>query len=337
MGTRGAILALMLLLAACRGNDAREPFTDNRIPPSLGPADWPPTGWTWGLVQTGREPPQRYGVAAPDDLIRGQVLILPGYGQSAEDEYRLARALVAHRFVVWVLDGAGQGGSGRVSGTRDLGQVESFAPDLTAIEAMIERVTPSDASGPLILVAQAEAAPLALRRLQLGARVTGVVLLDPMAVDPTGGAAPAHEQIIAWARRVGLGRLRAQGGGAWSSGGPEIGAGLSPAAHRAWRTANPDLRMGGPSYDWLAAYHRLRAETDAGGLAGVTIPSLVLGADEDGRERDRLCRALPRCVQQRFDGQDAADQAIVSFAETLAVQGMVTPKWHALSKPSPRG
>lgn len=268
------------------------------------------------------------------------MLILPGYGQAAEDQYRLARALIAERFVVWVLDGAGQGGSGRSSGTRDLGQVSDFNPDLAALKAMIERVVPNDTPGPLILVAQGEAAPIALRRLQLSAAATGVVLLDPGQSDPIAGPPPS-DQAIAWARRVGLGHLRASGGAPWRGDAPEIGAALAPATHRAWRAANPDLRMGGPSYDWLAAYHALNAQVQAQGLGGVGIVSLVLGPAQSSKAsadlRDHLCRALPRCVQQRSDGQDQADQQVVSFAETLAVQGMVTPVSHSLPKPAPRG
>ncbi|HEY2661640.1 MAG TPA: alpha/beta hydrolase [Caulobacteraceae bacterium] len=336
MFARVVTIFLALLVAACGDHDARAPFTDSRIPPSLAAADWPPEGWTWGLVRSGDAPPQRYGMAGPDAVPRGQTLILPGYGEAAEDYYRLARALTARGYVVWVLDGAGQGGSGRISGTRDLGHLDDFEGDIANIGAMIDKALPSDTPGPVILVASSSAGDLALRRLQRGANVTGLVLLAPTRRAPTTGANLPTRNNVLWARRLLLGRLRAHGQAGWSSVGPHREPGLAPQTYQAWRQANPDLRMGGPSYDWLAAFEDLQAQVNRDGLGGVRAPSLILGSTDspktDSDLRDRLCRGLPRCFQRAFSGQDDADRQIVSFVETLTVQGLVTPGAHSLPK-----
>ncbi len=146
--------------------------------------------------------------------------------------------------------------------------------------------------------------------------------------------------MVQWARRVGLGRMRAAGQKGWTSTAPEIGADPAPQTHRAWRAANPDLRMGGPSYDWLAAYRALNADVARTGLNGIAVPALLLrsanSTKRDASYDDHLCRALPRCVQARFEDQGEADQKVVSFAETLAVQGLVTPKGLLFPSPSPR-
>ncbi len=336
MFARVMTLFLAVLLAACGGRDARAPFTDSRIPPSLAAADWPPDGWTWGLIRSGAAPPQRYGVAGPDGVSRGQVLILPGYGEAAEDEYRLARSLTRRGYVVWVLDGAGQGGSGRLSGVRDLGHLDDFDGDVAAVRAMIDQALPSDTPGPVILVASSTASDIALQSLQRGATIAGLVLLAPTRRPPTTGAPSPDQSTITWARRLFLSHLRARGQVGWSSMGPRLRPGLAPQTQQAWRAANPDLRMGGPSYGWLAAFKDLQASVARDGLAGVQAPGLILGPENDLTAdsvlRDDLCRALPRCVQGAFLGQEDADRRIVSFVETLTVQQEVTPGGHGLPK-----
>ena len=68
----------------------------------------------------------------------------------------------------------------------------------------------------------------------------------------------------------------------------------------AWQLANPDLRMGGPSAGWQAAFDDLLSTLRAGGWARVRAPVLVLAdpaAPADERQAQAaLCRALPHCA-----------------------------------------
>src|SRR5262249_31672451 len=105
------------------GHDSRDGFADSRPPPGLAERFYPPEDWAWGFLQVGDAPAQRYGVAAPPVTPRADVLILPDYGESAETWFETARDLTASGYVVWVLEGVGQGGSGRLTGHRDLGHV----------------------------------------------------------------------------------------------------------------------------------------------------------------------------------------------------------------------
>jgi len=324
---RGVTLALVLLLAACGGSDERAPFTDSRIPPSLGSADWPPPGWAWGLIQIGLTPPQRYGVAAPDAPPTIQALILPGYGQAAEDEFHLANRLIKDNIEVWTLDGAGQGGSGRLGGPRDLGQAYSFDPDLIAIERFSSLTIKPTPQAPLVLIADGTAGLTALRRMELGAPgVVGLVLRSPTARAPGGAAASGV--IADWAARLGLKGLRTPGAAGWSRDGPEIGAGADPATAKAWRLANPDLRMGGPSLGWLAAFKALKGQIDANGLGRVATPVLILnGANDPSADRawrDQFCRSLPRCVQARAGTETESERQITAFIAALRSQASVS-------------
>ncbi|HWU13389.1 MAG TPA: alpha/beta hydrolase, partial [Caulobacter sp.] len=124
-------LLLALPLAACGDEDVRAPFADSRTPPSLDVRFQPPAGWAWGYVKVGDDLVQRYGVSAPQGSLRGQILILPAYGESAEAWFETARDLNDRDYVVWILERQGQGGSERATPWRDLGHAASFAPDVT--------------------------------------------------------------------------------------------------------------------------------------------------------------------------------------------------------------
>ncbi|MDR3507073.1 MAG: alpha/beta hydrolase [Caulobacteraceae bacterium] len=338
-----ALLILALCLAGCGRDNDRDAFTDSRTPPSLSAADWPPRGWAWGLIQVGSEPPQRYGVAAPDAVPRAQVLILPGYGESAEDYYGLANRLIARGIIVWSLDGAGQGGSARRLSPRDIGHLESFDGDLAAMDDMTRRVMRPDDPLPLILVAAPTSASLVIRRLQMGApAVTGAVLIAPTRDAPRrpGARLPSAER-LSWSRRLGFSYLRAPGQDGWLREGPEFGGGLSQTVSHAWRLANPDLRMGAPSLGWYGAFGQLQQTIDQKGLGSITTQTLILNPASQTRTqsaaRDRLCRALPRCIQAVANNPDAIDARISELIEALRVQTIVTPPSHALSKAAPGG
>ena len=110
---RGLILGIAAgLLGACSGSGDLAPFAESRTPASLAERFYPPEGWAWGFVRIGEAPDQRYGVAAPNGVPRAEILILPDYGETAETWFETVRDLNHRGFAVWVLEGAGQGGSG---------------------------------------------------------------------------------------------------------------------------------------------------------------------------------------------------------------------------------
>ncbi|HEX7760444.1 MAG TPA: alpha/beta hydrolase, partial [Caulobacteraceae bacterium] len=159
---------MLLTLAACKGDGADEPFVESRTPADLGPRFYPPENWGWGLVQVGNAPPQRYGVSAPPTAVRAQILVLPDYGETAETWFETAGDLNAMGYNVWVLDGAGQGGSGRLTQPRDLGYLRSFNPDLAAVGAMVATVIRPTPTAPLILLGQGVGGMIAVRAIERG-------------------------------------------------------------------------------------------------------------------------------------------------------------------------
>jgi lysophospholipase len=255
------------------GHDNTGPFVESQPPPGLAERFYPPEGWAWGLIQVGETPAQRYGVVGSSGTPRVQVLILPDYGESAEDWFETARDLGATGATVWVLDGVGQGGSARLTRHRDLGEVTSFDSDVAAVRAMIEIVIQPKPSVPLVILGEGQGAIIAMRAAETGATPAALILssLQCRTVSPGRG----------WILALGFGAQRAPGGSGWRRDAPDAFAQHRThdrwrgAVGRLWQIANPDLRMGGPSRDWLAADARLQTEAQSD-VARIQPPTLVI-------------------------------------------------------------
>jgi lysophospholipase len=288
-----ALACLLVLLSGCGGADDRAPFTDSRIPPSLGPGFWAPEGWAWGLIGVGEAPVQRYGVSSTVGTPRANILILTGQGETAEVWFETVRALNAAGHTVWVLERAGQGGSARYGGPHDLIHAPSFDDDIAAVRTLTRTMAQGSPDTPVVLIGAGMGGLVALRAAQQGAAVDGLVLSAPD-LQPEG----ALDGWQVWLAKVGLGAVPQGFGAGWTRDAPNAFArGLTGDRERgglqaAWQTANPDLRMGGVSLGWRGAF--AEAATGAGEAAGNTrTPTLVMAPG--GGEGDAVCRVLPAC------------------------------------------
>lgn len=298
-----AVAALLLLLAACGRGDLMGPFAETQTPPALSPRFYPPEGWAWGFIETGGKPAQRYGVAAGWRAPKATVVILPGYGESAEAWFETASGLIRRGYTVWILERAGQGGSGRYTLPRDLGFVPSFEPDVANVRALVRVVIRPPETSPLILLGHADGAVVALRAVETGLKVDGVIISSPDVASKAVSADTAQ----ALAGRAGLGRLPSADWRPWSRSSPDArGAGLTHDAWRgrvqqAWQTANPDLRMSSPSLGWRGAHQAASraAEADA---SAVKADVLMLLPDKTTKEALALCKGLPRCRSVAVSG-----------------------------------
>jgi lysophospholipase len=281
---------LLLILAACGRGGAREPFAESQVPASLAPRFQPPEGWAWGYVQAGDHPIQRYGVAGPAGRVpHATVVILPGYEESAEAWFETVRALLAEGDTVWVLERAGQGGSERYGSPRDLGFVTGFDPDVANLRALVRVVIRPGPNMPVILLAHADGAVVALRALETGLAADGLVASSPR-LDMSRTTQP-------FAARLGLGALKPPGWKGWTRERPDdLARRQTHDAWRgkvqmAWQTANPDLRMAGPGPGWTAA-HQAASRATSAEIRRVAVPVLMLQPGAAGSE---LCGRMPDC------------------------------------------
>lgn len=295
---RSLVLAgLFLLLTGCGGANDRAPFTESRIPPSLGPRFWAPEGWGWGLIKLGDAPAQRYGVSSTAVAPKASILILTGYGETAEAWFETARDLNALGYSVWVLERAGQGGSERYTGPRELVNVPGFDGDIATTKTLARMIAQGAPDTPLVVLGSGVGGLVAVGTIEGGAPADALVL-SAADLKPAGGLSDWQ----GWLAKVGLGRLPPGPGYGWNREGPDaFTAGLTGdrfrgAVQKQWQTANPDLRMGQPSLGWRAAF----AEASSAALKApstMQAPALALTAEGDGdwAEAEAFCRALPAC------------------------------------------
>lgn len=267
---RGLLLCLAFLLSACGQDGGREPFTESRTPPVISPRFLPPEGWAWGLVQAADYPAQRYGVSSPSTGPLAHIVILPGYGESAEAWFETAADFNARSYTVWVLEGAGQGGSGRFTAGRDVGHIPSLEPDLLGMKAMLRTIIPEDGK-PVIVVGSRSAAPVAILASQAGYGGDALVLLAPWKPASAG----PHDAMMSG---LGLGGLREP----WATGWIRDSQIPSSDRYRAgveqlWQKVNPDLRMGAPSLGGRLALARGWDEAKAA-LPSLKTPVLMISA-----------------------------------------------------------
>jgi lysophospholipase len=306
------VLALIPILAvsACGDGGSRAPFSDSRTPPALGSRFYPPQGWGWGYVRNGEGPIQRYGVAAPPVAPRAVILILTGYGESAEAWFETVSDLNAVGFTVWVLERQGQGGSERETPWRDVGHVDSFDPDVATVRAMVKGVIRPKGDTPLMVIGHSEGGLVALRAAQQGVPMDGLVLSSPafgLAALPRPRSDFAR--FTPAMRTLRLGWIRTPDQPGWRREGPDgFQSGRTHDAERgkvqaAWMLANPDLRMGGRSLGWFAAFFDA-SEAAARDIRNTAVPTLMLEAGRDkvvtATPQGRLCAAMIDCKETRY-------------------------------------
>ncbi|MEI7932687.1 MAG: alpha/beta hydrolase, partial [Alphaproteobacteria bacterium] len=162
MSRLGPIVCLCLALAACGPVRTAEPVANTQLPPHLSAKYWAPEGWGWGVLRVNGKPSLRYGVASPPGMSAGQIIIMTGYGETAEGWFETARFLVDKDYSVWVLEAAGQGGSDRYDGPRDQGQAPDFEADVEGVRALSAAVIRPRPSAPISVIASGTAAPAAI-------------------------------------------------------------------------------------------------------------------------------------------------------------------------------
>ena len=269
-----------------------------RIPSGLETRFYAPEGWTWASVTVKGAAPIRYGVASPSVAARGQVLILTGRGEPAESYFELIGELIARRYIVWVLEGAGQGGSMRDRLVAHRAHAPSADVDVAALDQMVREVIRPKGEQPLVLIADDLGATTALRSLGRGLAVSGAVLDIPALASPVDPATASAAHAV---QGMGLGRTPVFG----------VGAGAPPAGHdpvraglpAAWAKANPGLKLEGATWGWVDAVDTaVQAARDPAALKRIKPPVLMTVGQGNNLAASAACKALPHCKLTAYPG-----------------------------------
>lgn len=220
-------------------------------------------------------------------VARGSILFQAGRGDVFEKYLETLAYWHGQGWSVTAFDWRGQGGSGRLSPDPHVGHVESFALYIEDFEEFWLSWR-AEAVGPVVAIGHSMGGHLVLRAMTEGAITPdAAVLVAPM----LGLNSPIGAGLGEWAARR-LGGIGNDARRAWR--GNEIPA--TTETRQAllthddaryqdeiyWQTAQPDLRLGPPSWRWLieafASTRRMR--TDAR-LADIRVPVLMLVARAD--------------------------------------------------------
>ena len=278
-----------------------EPAIRRAIPADAGVSTWEAAdGW----------PLRRFDRAGAG---RGAILFQGGRGDVFEKYLETLDHWYARGWSVSAFDWRGQGGSGRLGRDPLVGHADDFAPWIADLEGFW-RGWP--AAEPRVVVSHSMGGFLTLRALADGAiRPRAAVLVAPMLGlrSPVGARVG---EVVAHAMR----RLGDPARAAWKD---NERPGLRLDRQRLltndadryadegwWYDASPALRLGPPSWAWLAeaftGTRRLRADPR---LARVETPVLMLVADADALVDPRAALAvaarLPRCTVVRFGAESA--------------------------------
>lgn len=230
---------------------------------------------------------------------RGAILFQTGRGDIFEKYLETFAHWHAQGWSVTAFDWRGQGGSGRLGRDPAVGHASDFAPWIADLAAFWTAWVAAHPDGPHVVIGHSMGGFLALRALADGVIAPrAAVLVAPM----LGLRSP----VGAWLGGVVARAMRALGDPARAAWKEAERPGLKLDRARAltgdaaryadegwWYAQAPALKLGAPSWSWVAAAFaataRLRADP---ALAKVAVPVQLLVADEDALVDPRAAQAV---------------------------------------------
>lgn len=252
---------------------------------------------------------------APAANPAGTVLMLPGFTEFIEKALETIAELRARGYGVVTLDWRGQGLSDRLLANRRMGHIGDMGHFLNDLEQVLDLTRFRELPGPHILYGHSMGGHLALRASHdhpgLFCRV---ILSAPMADIETGAwPRPVAYGLARSAVGFGFGEFYVPGTGPYDEryrgyeGNPLTSDPVRFARIHAQIDANPDVALGGPSYEWFySALRSIRLVNRRSYLSQITVPVLILSAGDEmvvsNRAQHRVASMLPDCRLVSFEG-----------------------------------
>jgi lysophospholipase len=281
-------------------------------PTGLDPAvATPPPGWQWGQFTNAQGAKLRYGHAVPRDA-QLHLAVFGGYTEFAEKYFETLREWHAAGYGVWFLDWRGQGGSDRYHRDRQRAILVDLDHDARDVRDFLQKIVAQPrvcvvghSLGAHILVRylhrypdQSRCAVLSSPTLALG----NVTWMPQWLIDAKLG----------WARWRGQSQDWATDTQEWADTPDRQALSLKMTAdprrravHRAWYLAEPSLRLGGVTYQWVETFLRSSAEVlTPDYLKKIRAPILIGTAADDvlasvDAQRE-AARHLPKATRVEF-------------------------------------
>jgi lysophospholipase len=277
-------------------------------PPALDPAFTAPAGWQWGQFKNAQGAMLRYGWAVPA-APRGHVAVFGGYTEFAEKYFETLRGLYGLGYGVWFLDWRGQGGSDRYHRERERAILVNLDDDARDVHDFLRAKI---AHPRVCVIGHSLGAHILIRYLHNhpGQSACAVLSSPTLAL---GNVSWMPQWLIqaklGWAAWRGQSQEWATDDHEWreSAAGEAMAAKMTSDArrrsvHRHWYRAEPALRVGGVTFQWVDTFLRSSAEIQrADYLDQIRTPVLMGSADGDvlasvdaQRETARHLRAATR-------------------------------------------
>lgn len=267
-----------------------------------------PADFVWGDFTAGDGATLRWGYLAPRNP-RAVCVLVTGFREFIEKQFETMRDLAALGLAVWCLEWRGQGRSARPRRWPNRPRARRFDRDADDLaEFAAAKLT---GSLPRILIAHSMGGAIAL--LSLHARpclFDGAILSSPMLGLRLGRLPPASLRWITGPMRIaGLGTRLVPGVRRWRAPtrppSPQRSRNSSDpercSLHYAWLTADPSLRLDGPTFGWIdSALAVLGRIGKAEFLDAIPTPILLASAGRDAivsrTAHRRAAGLLPRCT-----------------------------------------
>lgn len=238
--------------------------------------------------------------------LKGTVTLLQGRAEFIEKYYETVADLRARGFAVVTFDWRGQGGSQRLLSNPARGHVDDFADFVTDLDTVMSEVTLASMPGPHHVLAHSTGgAVLLLAAGRLRTRIERAVLSAPLiGLGKVGLPQRVICPLSAALSSIGFGTAYVPGGSAKLhmpfEGNPLTSDEFRFRRNEAVLSAHPDLEIGAPTIDWLAAACRAMTrffEPDFG--PSLQLPVLLVASTGDrivsARESERFARQTRSC------------------------------------------
>ena len=312
----GAVL-LGLLVAACQAGLRADDIDENLkvFSTELEERFLAPAGWEWGAFVNADGARIRYGHAAPAEGAIATVVLVPGAGEFGEKYFEATRNLLSRGYAVWQMDWRGQGGSERYYDDPQRRGAAGYDRDVADLHQFVTEIVRPPRDRPVILLAHSKGGHIGLRYLHdHPATFDFAAMTAPMLNINTGDTPRPMAKVLATSGdALGLGVRYVPGQGPWAPE-PETvedsDVSQDPVRYsvsRTWQIRNPELRLGGMSYRWLAnAFRSIKLLNDSVYLGAIETPVLIVMAGQeelvDLPAQYRACFLMHDCTGVTIEG-----------------------------------